>query len=143
MIDSPKVKSTLLKKLKHADLLRVEGQPTMIIEATSGYIPFAGFKEIFAEAGKFVKEHKIEKLIFDKRQMNTFHQPSMEWYYTEWKEDMIVHGLTKHRKILPNDQLFRHSVNVGREKIFAAHPKAKFTSLDLKYAESVEEALEM
>ncbi len=142
MIDSPKVKTTLLKQLKHADILKVDGQPTMIIVATKGFIPFDAFQEIFKETGKHVKQHKIEKLIFDKRQMSIFHQPSMAWYYTEWKEEMIAYGLTKHRKILPNDTLFRHSVEVGRKKIYADNPNAKFTGIDLKYTESIEEALE-
>ena len=142
MTNSLVFKTTLAKKLKHADILKVEGQPTLIIEATDGYIPFDNFKEIFEEAGKHVKQHSVEKLIFDKRKMTTFHQPSMEWYYTQWKEKMVSHGLTKHRKILPNDSLFRHSVEVGREKIYSSNPGAKFTKLDLQYAESIEEALE-
>jgi hypothetical protein len=141
MTESLEVKTTLLKELKHARILRVEGQPTLIIEATAGYIPFDAFQQIFDETGKQVIAHKIEKLVFDKRQMTTFHQPSMEWYYTQWKEEMLAQGLRKHRKILPDDQLFRHSVEVGREKIYAQHPDAKFTQLDLQYAESIEEAL--
>lgn len=131
-----------VQSLKHANLLKVEGQPVLIIEATSGYIPFNAFQEIFNAVGKLVKSEKIEKLIFDKRKMNTFHQPSMQWYYTEWKEEMYQHGLNKHRKILPEDALFRHSVDVGREKIFAEFPGAKFTKMDIQYAESIEEALE-
>lgn len=141
MTESLEVKTTLVKELKHAHILKVEGQPTLIIEATSGYIPFDAFQKIFDETGKLVIAHKIEKLVFDKRKMTTFHQPSMEWYYTQWKEEMLAQGLKKHRKILPDDQLFRHSVAVGREKIFSQYPDAKFTQLDMQYAETIEEAL--
>lgn len=141
MTESLEVKTTLLKELKHARILRVDGQPALIIEATAGYIPFDAFQQIFDETSKLVIAHKIEKLVFDKRQMTTFHQPSMEWYYTQWKEEMLAQGLRKHRKILPDDKLFRHSVQVGREKIFSQYPDAKFTQLDMQYAESIEEAL--
>ena len=141
MTNSLEVKSALLQELKNAKVFKVEGQSTLIIEATTGYIPFANFQEIFIETGKLVIAHRIEKLIFDKRKMTTFHQPSMEWYYTQWKGKMLAHGLKKHRKILPDDKLFRHSVEIGREKIFSQYPDAQFTKLDVQYAESIEEAL--
>jgi len=141
MTNSLEVNSTLLQELKNAKIFKVEDQPTLIIEATTGYIPFDNFQQIFTETGKLVIAHKIEKLVFDKRKMTTFHQPSMEWYYTQWKEEMLTEGLKKHRKILPDDKLFRHSVNVGREKIFSQYPSAQFTKLDIQYAESIEEAL--
>ncbi|MFP4089004.1 MAG: hypothetical protein ACLFUB_04020 [Cyclobacteriaceae bacterium] len=134
-------KKIQVKESKHAKLLKVENQPVLIIEATSGFIPFEDFKLLFAEVGEIVKGMKITKLIFDKRQLTVFHQPSMQWYFTEWKEDMYKLGLMTHRKILPKDDLFRHSVKVGREKISDQFPKAVFHKLDIQYAETVEEAI--
>jgi len=135
------IKVDLLEKLKHAEISKVVDQPILIIQAKSPYIPLEAFKEIFETVGAFVKMHKINKLIFDKREMSTFHQPSMAWYYTDWKERMIPLGLTKHRKILPDDILFRHSVEIGREKIYNKYAGAEFTKLDLKYVESLSEAI--
>jgi hypothetical protein len=51
-------------------------------------------------------------------------------------------GLTKHRKILPEDNLFRKSVEIGREKIKKDHPNFDFDALDIVYVESVEEGFE-
>lgn len=88
---------------------------------------------------EFLKEHQAKKLIFDKRNLRTFHQPSMEWYHVHWKPLVAALGLTKHRKILPEDKLFRKSVEIGREKIKKDHPNFDFDALDIVYVESVEE----
>jgi len=141
MSSTVQVSTTLLKEHRIAKIFKVDQQPILIIEATAEYIPLEAFKELFKATGTLVKTHRINTLVFDKRKMKIFHQPSMEWYYTEWKEEMFSIGLKKHRKILPMDQLFRHSVKVGREKIFAQYPDAAFTKIDIQYAESVEEAL--
>lgn len=131
----------LIKALPHAKIFQVEEQSILIVEATAAYIPFESFKEIFREIGKTVKARGIEKLIFDKRKLTTFHQPSMEWYFTEWKDEMYGFGLKKHRKILPDDALFHHSVKIGRDKINQAYPHATFHKLDIRYVNSIEEGI--
>jgi hypothetical protein len=130
------------KEFKHATVYTLSNAPkTAIVEATTNYIPLDPFKEIFNFIGELAKKKKITKLIFDKRKLTVFHQPSMEWYFVEWKEMMYEIGLTIHRKILPTDDVFRQSVRIGREKINATHSKSKFTLMDIQYAETVEEAL--
>jgi hypothetical protein len=88
-----------------------------------------------------VKEKKITKLIFDKRKLTVFHQPSMEWYFVEWKEKMFDLGLKTHRKILPQDEIFRQSVKIGREKIKSIHPNGKYTLMDIQYSENLQDAI--
>ncbi len=130
------------KEFKHATVFTLANHPkTAIVEATTSYIPLDPFKEIFNFIGELAKKKKITKLIFDKRKLTVFHQPSMEWYFVEWKEKMYDEGLTIHRKILPLDDVFRQSVRIGREKINASHPASKFNLMDIQYAETVEEAL--
>ncbi len=130
------------KKLRHALVSVVEESPrTAVVEALSNYIPIDQFKEIFNFIGELVKQEQINRLVFDKRKLTVFHQPSMEWYFVEWKEKMYDHGLTVHRKILPADEVFRQSVKIGREKINKAYPNGKFHAMDIAYAESLEDAL--
>jgi hypothetical protein len=130
------------KEFKHAKVLTVTNSPnTAIIEALTNYIPLEPFKEIFNFVGELAKEKKITKLIFDKRKLTVFHQPSMEWYFVEWKEKMFDQGLNIHRKILPVDDVFRQSVRIGREKIDKNYPTKKFNQMDIQYAETIEEAL--
>jgi hypothetical protein len=134
---------TLEKAFKHANLLRVTNQiATMVVEASSTYIPIEEFKEIFNYIGDSLIENPITKLIFDKRKLSVFHQPSMEWYFVEWKEKMYDQGLRIHRKILPQNETFKQSVKIGREKILRDHPQGKFTLMDIQYAETIEEAIE-
>lgn len=131
------------RKLKHAAVYTVKGKPGVaIVEAISTYIPIEQFKETFNFIGELVDSEKINKLIFDKRKLSVFHQPSMEWYFVEWKEKMFNKGLKTHRKILPKDEVFRQSVKIGRQKIDNSYPNGKFKLMDIGYAETLEEAIE-
>ena len=130
------------KKFKHASVYVVKDQGEVgLVKATTTYIPFDQFKEIFAYIGELTTKDKITKLVFDKSALSVFHQPSMEWYFLEWKEKMFDLGLKTHRKILPNDEVFRQSVKIGREKIKKNHPNGKYTLMDIRYAESIEDAI--
>ena len=131
-----------IKSFKHATVFIVEDNSGIaIVEATANYIPFEHFKEIFNFIGDVVREKQITKLIFDKRKLTVFHQPSMEWYFVEWKEKMFTLGLTKHRKLLPNNHVFCESVKIGREKINKIHPAGKFHRMDIQYTNTLEEAI--
>jgi hypothetical protein len=130
------------KEFKHATIYLLAGHPeTAVVEATANYIPLEPFKEIFNFIGELTSTKKIKKLIFDKRKLSVFHQPSMEWYFVEWKEKMFDAGLKTHRKILPKDDVFRQSVRIGRDKINKAFPDKKFHLMDIQYAETIEEAI--
>lgn len=130
------------KEFKHASIYLLTDHPdTAVVEATANYIPLDQFKEIFNFIGELTATKKIKKLIFDKRKLSVFHQPSMEWYFVEWKEKMFEAGLKTHRKILPKDDVFRQSVRIGRDKINKAFPDKKFHQMDIQYAETMEEAI--
>lgn len=130
------------KEFKHASIDIVEAQqPTLLVTATATYIPIDQFKSIFNEIAHWVQRYNIQKLIFDKRQLTVFHQPSMEWYFVDWKERMFNVGLTRHVKILPRDEVFRQSVKIGRNKINEAFPNGKFHTMEILYAETLEEAI--
>lgn len=130
------------RKFKHASIAVVKAdQATLLVTATTTYIPIDQFKAIFNEIGFWVAELKIQKLIFDKRELTVFHQPSMEWYFVDWKERMLEIGLTRHVKILPPDEVFRQSVRIGRNKINDTYPNGKFHTMEILYAESLEEAI--
>jgi hypothetical protein len=135
-------KMTKEREFKHGVIYSLEEYPdTAVLEVTATYIPLDRFKEIFNYIGELTTTRKIKKLIFDKRKLSVFHQPSMEWYFVEWKEKMFDAGLKTHRKILPKDDVFRQSVRIGRDKINKAFPDKKFHQMDIQYAETIEEAL--
>ena len=130
------------RKFRHAVVSVVAHSPNiLIVEALTTYIPIEQFKEIFNYIGELVAQDRISKLIFDKRRLTVFHQPSMEWYFVDWKEKMFALGLTTHRKILPQDEVFRQSVKIGREKIAMTYPNGKFHSMDIAYSNNLEEAI--
>lgn len=129
------------KEFKNASVSEVAGESTLVVAATGSYITIEEFKSIFNYIGTLVKENKFKKLVFDKTKLNVFHQPSMEWYFVEWKEQMFELGLKTHRKILPADKVFIQSVKIGREQIAEKYPKGKFHEMDIQYSESLNEAI--
>jgi hypothetical protein len=136
------VKLELHQGFSHGNLYWIKSHPHVgLIQATSSYIPIKEFKEIFAAVEDLIKKHPIQRMIFDKTSLSVFHQPSMEWYFTEWKADMAEIGLVEHVKILPDDIVFQQSVKLGRESINKNHPNAKFHDLWIVYANSIAEAI--
>lgn len=114
-----------------------------LVKAKASYIPIEEFKKCFEALGDYIIENQnIEKLIFDKRNLSVFDQDSMVWYFVKWKAEMVGCGLTVHRKLLPDDDVFTESVKLGREKLAREYPDAAFHDLDIKYAKSLIEAIE-
>ena len=141
-IDTQSMELIEKERLKHVTVYTVLTFPNVaVVEATSAYIPIKQFKEAFDHIGELVIKEKISKLIFDKRKLSIFHQPSMEWYFVDWKERMFDNGLTIHRKLLPADDVFRESVKIGRAKINKAFPNGRFHLMDIAYAESLDDAI--
>lgn len=133
----------LKKKFNNATVSTVAEYPTVgVVTATSRYIPMSEFQEIFNFVGELVEKEKITKLVFDKTALTLFHQPSMEWYFTVWKEKMYDLGLKVHRKVLPDDEVFRQSVAAGRKFIESKYPNGKYHVMDIQYAATLKEAIE-
>ncbi len=114
---------------------------TLIATARSHFIPEADFRESFRAIGELVRTHSVKKLVFDKRKLEVFHFPSMEWYYTEWKPAMVTHGLQWHAKLLPERRAFRLHVRLSREKIYRSVPQGLLDAVVVEYFDSLEAAL--
>ena len=116
---------------------------TIVCELKSEYVPIEHFKDTFYKIGELVEAGNNHKFIFDKRSLRAFHQPSMEWYFVIWKKEMYEKGLRIHRKILPPEPWFRKSVAIAKEQISREHHELIINKLDIKYCESIDEAVEM
>ncbi|MEM8969133.1 MAG: hypothetical protein AAGE93_22135 [Bacteroidota bacterium] len=115
----------------------------IICELKSEYVPIEHFKDIFLRISELVGKGINQKFIFDKRALRAFHQPSMEWYFIVWKKDMYQHGLSVHRKILPDEPWFRKSVEIAKSQIIQNYPDNIVDKLDIRYCGSIEEAIEV
>lgn len=137
-------KALRVENTRLAEILYKSDRKTAIIITKTEYLPTDKFRELFSTLTSFMEKQPVSTLIFDKRSLRVFHQPSMEWYYTEWKTVMLQkHGLRNHYKLLPQDSLFRKSVEIGRSKILAAVAEnAPLKQLNIRNFESLEEALE-
>ncbi|WKN44020.1 hypothetical protein [Tunicatimonas pelagia] len=119
----------------------IEQSQTLLCRSKKTYIPNKAFKDFFAEIESVVSNNDITTLIFDKTSLSVFDQEAMEWYHVHWKEKMWGKGLKYHRKILPNNPLFKNSVSIGRRKISEKNPDFSFDKFDIRYYESMEEAM--
>jgi hypothetical protein len=114
----------------------------LLCTCLKSYIPADIFKDTFEAIEHSLNGSPVKKMIFDKSNLSVFDQDSMQWYHVEWKPKMYKRGLKHHRKILPNDDFFRTSVQAGRKKIKNAYPEFNFEDYDIQYCQSVEEAIE-
>lgn len=113
------------------------------LAAKADYIPITKFKQLFEMISDEVKaEDGVYKLfIFDKSVLRTFHQPSMKWYFMEWKTEMLNYGLKTHVKILPKINYFVKAVEAARKPLLAKFPPEILNKINILYTDTIEEAL--
>lgn len=114
---------------------------TIICVLQGDYVPIEFFKETFQKISEIVKSGTFNKFIFDKRSLRTFHQPSMEWYFIHWKKDMLTYGLKEHRKILPEIEWFKKAVMIAKDQLMQQYPSNIIEQLNIKYCDSIDEAI--
>jgi hypothetical protein len=120
----------------------VAEKKTLFCVIKQAYIRKEDFENLFNLMGDEAKREGAEKIIFDKRNMKVFDQPSMTWYHIVFKEDLLATiALKKYRKLLPPDELFKMSVEIGKGKIAREH-HFDFSKYDIQYCETIEEAFE-
>ncbi len=134
--------ATLVSDSKFATISYEESKQAVVLKFKVAYVPIETFMKVMEQIEAFAKKEKVVKMVFDKSNLTVFHQPSMEWYHTVWKVRMLERGLKRYCKILPNDKLFRESVKIGREKIKKSNPQFDFSKFDIRYCNSLEEALQ-
>ncbi|MEQ8237751.1 MAG: hypothetical protein RIA69_00995 [Cyclobacteriaceae bacterium] len=119
-----------------------EEKLTIALIAQADYIPIKNFKQLFQMLGDEIEANPVyTKFIFDKRALRTFHQPSMKWYFMDWKTDMIQYGLNRHYKILPDLGYFQKAVEAARKPLLKKFPQDVLAKLTIEYSEDVEAAL--
>ena len=127
---------------KYATLTYNEELAMAICCADTEYIPINEFKKLFVFVSEFTETSKVCHFVFDKRNLRTFHQPSMEWYFAIWKPSLKVRGLVNHYKILPQLDWFAKAVDAGKHEIFQKYGKDIFNGINITYVKSVEEVIE-
>ena len=127
---------------KYGKIFHLPEQNIVICELTQPYVPIEKFRKIFEKVGNTILETGAKKFIFDKRHLKAFHQPSMEWYFVEWKEEMYKAGMKVHRKILPQEEWFEQAVKAGKAQIMKKYPNTVVDLLDIQYRNTIREAIE-
>ncbi len=128
---------------RYARVLVNTERKIIICELLADYIPIEDFKLAFGQIGEIVKAGDFKKFIFDKRSLRAFHQPTMEWYFIYWKKEMLEYGVTIHRKILPSEKWFEKMVQIAKDQILQTYPDNIIDKLDIRYCDSIEEAIQI
>ncbi|MBA2611808.1 MAG: hypothetical protein H0U95_07560 [Bacteroidetes bacterium] len=111
--------------------------------AERDYIPIDSFKTIFLSISTLIDDSPLQHLVFDKRKLRTFHQPSMEWYFAIWKPIVKNKGLINHYKILPEIDWFVKSVEAGRHEILKKYSNDILHGISINYVKSIENVIDM
>lgn len=109
--------------------------------AEEEYIPIDSFKEMFLFLSSMIETVEINHLVFDKKKLRTFHQPSMEWYFAVWKPSIKNKGLTNHYKILPKLDWFEKAVEAGKYEIFKKFSNTIVNGINITYVNSIDDAI--
>ncbi len=134
---------TILQNDEIANVYWIAEKKTIVCEAVNEYMPQDEFKVLFNKISDHVAQYHPENFVFDKRALKAFHQPSMEWYFTEWKTEMsLSYGLKRHRKLLPNITWFALAVKAGRAELARKYPDGEFHNLDIQYKDTILDAIE-
>ncbi|WP_338769753.1 hypothetical protein WAF17_10480 [Bernardetia sp. ABR2-2B] len=132
----------ILQQDEIANIYWIPKANTIVCEAVHEYMPQEDFKALFNTISNHVAKYRPINFVFDKRALKAFHQPSMEWYFTEWKSEMSkLHGLKRHRKLLPNITWFALAVKAGRAELAKKYPDGEFHNLDIQYKDTILEAI--
>lgn len=126
----------------YAEIYYDADSKTAVLRATETYIPINVFKQLFEHIEQKAKSAEVLNLIFDKRQLTTFDQPSMEWYFAIWKPAAKQFGLINHYKLLPDLDWFKKSVEAGKNMIYHKFGKEFLSGINICYVDSIEEALD-
>lgn len=130
----------LVYNSEQVNVLHVRAKNAVICQLNAD-INFALFKGALLEMGDFIEKHQIKHVVIDKRNMVTLHLPSMQWFYLDWMQQMYATGLRTLYKLLPNNTLFKFSLQMGKDKILAAHPHLANTQLQIHYYNDLAEVL--
>lgn len=114
---------------------------TVLCQARKAYLPHEVFVETYRQVQPLVARHGVSKLVFDKQALRVFNQASMIWYHVHWKQQMFDQGLKTYRKILPDDEVFRLAVSICRNNLLKEHPGFDLSKFDIRYCNSLAEAL--
>lgn len=133
---------SLIYRCSYASLFYNNSLELVLCIADVEYIPIENFKTIFLSISELIEKHTIKHLLFDKRNLRTFHQPSMEWYFAIWKQTIKEKGLFNHYKILPDLEWFVQAVNAGKHEIFKKYNSNILNGIRVSYVDSVEKAIE-
>lgn len=126
---------------KYGKIYYAEKEQILLCQLTQPYVPIVEFRQLFEKMTKLATKKRFNKFIFDKRALKSFDQPSMEWYFTTWKEVMYKLGVATHRKILPQERWFAQAVIAGRADILKKHPGSIAFTLDIQYCDDFADAM--
>lgn len=115
---------------------------TLVLRATESYIPIDEFKQTFEHIGQIAQQREVKSLVFDKQQLTTFDQPSMEWYFAIWKPAAKQYGIVNHFKLLPELEWFRQSVKAGQALIYQKFGTGFLAGVNISYVPTMQDALD-
>ncbi|MBK6952020.1 MAG: hypothetical protein IPO32_07635 [Crocinitomicaceae bacterium] len=141
IVETGGIPMELILKTDYASLYFESNLKLAVCVADEEYIPIDSFKSLFLAVSDLLEVKEIKHFVFDKRQLRTFHQPSMEWYFAIWKTSVREKGLVDHYKILPPLDWFVKAVDAGKWEIFKKYGSDIVNGISINYVDSIDEVV--
>jgi len=127
---------------KYATVSFMPASETAVVRIHGAFIPLTDYQDTLEKLGELVEQEKVHKMIVDAQQLVAYHQPSVEWSFLNWKQEMQSHGLKSYRYVLSDSGEYRKMLENGLSKIRREHPETQLDRMDVAYCRSMEEAVE-
>ncbi|MGF1532453.1 MAG: hypothetical protein ACFCUI_02020 [Bernardetiaceae bacterium] len=133
--------------LKHEDevsrIYTGNDSNVIICQMLQSYTEIDNFKAMLYKKAELIEQYGCDLFVFDKRSIRGFHQPSMEWYYLEWKPEMYRRfGLRVHRKLFTTETWFLKCIEAGRAEIKRRDPGSIVHTMDITIVDTIAQAID-
>ncbi|OJJ20136.1 hypothetical protein BKI52_16830 [marine bacterium AO1-C] len=131
---------TILKS-QQVNVFYVGSKQALICQVNAD-INLKKFKETLIQLVPVTQKLKICQLVVDRRNMFTIHFPSLEWFYAIWLPQMIKSGVRRLHIVLPENELFRFSLRIGKQRILKEHPQLLHQDLPPNFYKNLKEVFQ-
>ncbi|HAS45859.1 MAG TPA: hypothetical protein DCS93_35585 [Microscillaceae bacterium] len=126
---------------QEVNVLHIASKQALVCQINAD-INLKKFKEALLQLIPIVQKFRIRQLIVDRRNMFTIHFPSLEWFYSIWLPQMIKSGVRKFHIVLPENDLFKFSLRIGKQKIMKENPQLLHENLPPHFYKNLQEVFQ-
>lgn len=117
-------------------------QKIAIVKVHNAFVPMSNYREALGRISGFAEKRQINKVIIDAQKLVAYHRPSVEWSFTNWKQQAFKHGLSIYCYVLPTNEEYQKKLKNEIFRINNTNPELGFLKqIQISFCESLDEAI--